>query len=226
MKLTRLILLLAVLLASMSNTAVAQFHINGGAKFYHLRGGNEFFTGTIELEIINSIGTSFGATVQYGKDKHNRNYISFDPISIVAGLGLCMNYAKMNKMISRIEDQQGVDRETAISILHNNGQYQQMMKGNQAAALLALAGNTKIYIPLGGRNMFDTKYFLAPELSLCRFVKIEGEKMDYCGSAGGRFMYVPTYHLTMSAFGEYQWSYKKDSPAKGWAVGVTIGYQY
>lgn len=222
----KIIFLLTVLLLFMSNTAIAQFHVNGGAKFYHLRGSNTFFAGTIELEIINSIGTSFGATVQYGKDKYDRNYISFDPISLVAGLGLFINYAKMNKMIARVEEQQGVDRETAINILHNNGQYQQMMKGNQATAILALAGNTKFYIPLGGRNMFDTKFFLAPELSLCRFVKIQGEKMDFCGAAGGRFMFAPTYHFTMSAFGEYQWSYKKGSPAKGWAVGVTIGYQY
>ena len=204
----------------------AQIHINGGAKYYHLRGSNEFFTGTVELEILNSIGTGFGATVQYGKDKFDRNYISFDPVSLVCGLGLFINYAKMNKMIKQLQDEYDIDREQAISILHNNGTYRSMMEGNKATAILAMAGNTKLYINLEGHDFTDCKYFLAPEVSLLRFVKIQGEDMDYCGSIGGRFMYVPTYHMTMSAFGEFQWSYKKGSTAKGWAVGLTIGYQY
>lgn len=214
------------LFITMNFVSFAQIHINGGSKFYHLRGGNEFFTGTFEIEIVNYIGTGFGATVQYGKDHFDRNYISFDPVSLVCGLGLMMNYSKMNKMIKKIQEERGVDREQAIQILHRNGTYKEMMSTNKMAAIGALAGDTKIYIPLGGRNMYDTKFFLAPEFSLLRFVKIQGEDMDYCGSAGGRFLFVPTYHLTMSAFGEYQWSYQKGSPAKGWAVGLTLGYRY
>lgn len=141
----------------------AQIHINGGAKYYHLRGSNEFFTGTVELEILNSIGTGFGATVQYGKDKFDRNYISFDPVSLVCGLGLFINYAKMNKMIKQLEDEYDIDREQAISILHENGTYRSMMEGNKATAILAMAGNTKtdlksIVIPASVEEIDDNAF--------------------------------------------------------------------
>ncbi len=212
------LLLFVLIIGSMPS--IAQIHINAGSKYYHLSGGNEYYTGTFELEVVNNIGTGFGATVQYGKD-----FLAFDPISLVCGLGLFINYAKMNKMIERIENERNCDRETAIQILHNNGTYREMMNSNKLTALGAMAGNTKFYIPIGGSNMFDTNFFIAPEFSLVRFIKLRDLKMDVCGSAGGRFLFVPTYHMTISAFGEYQWGYHRDSPYKGWAVGATLGYR-
>lgn len=208
----RLFLLCMVAITCCFNMDAQWFTFSGGYKYLNLR-DIQVNTASIEIETVNAIGSSFMFTMQFGRD-----FISINPIAFVGGCGIAINNNRMIKAVNRLADRYNIDKEEAYEMFKDTYEYKDLIESNKYAALLGLAGPFRFAIPVG-------KFYMGPSWSLCNFTKIYDRKWEITGDVGFRVDYCPIPQLLIGAYGEYRYGWKKNSPYKGYSVGVSIGYR-
>ena len=103
-------------------------------------------------------------------------------------------------------------------VVRGSYEYKELIESNKYAVLLGLAGPFRFAIPVG-------KFYMGPSWSLCNFTKIYDRKWEITGDVGFRVDYCPIPQLLIGTYGEYRYGWKKNSPYKGYSVGVSIGYR-